>query len=155
MNEKISTYIDKIRSSAAESNQKLQPPASDQQIADLSKKAEEYFGEKLPGEYFDLLRQANGLLWDNLYIYASETSPHAVEADYMVEGILDSNAECRETFEPYNDLIVFGYSGNLDYYVKEVSSGEFQILDKGSLSVNKSFKTFDELLVEVLKFNLE
>lgn len=154
MNEKITAIIEKIRKKAAELNQRLQPPASDEQIETLIVEAREQLGNELPAEYVEFLRTVNGLLWDNLYMYASTNVPHTSDPEYMVEGFIDANLECRETFEPYNDLLLFGYSGNLDTYALELSSGKYQILDRGSLSPVKNFKTFDKLLLEILRFNM-
>ena len=154
MNEKITKIIEKMRKGAAEYDEQLQPPASDEQIETLIVEAREKFGIELPAEYLEFLRTVNGLLWENLYMYASGGVPSANDPDYTIEGFIDANLENRDVSDEFNDLLVFGHSGNLDTYALEISSGKYQILDHGSLSLTKSFKTFDKLLLEVLRFNL-
>lgn len=153
MNEKINAIIEKTRKMAAKYNQHLQPPASDEQIETLVAEAREMLGVELPAEYLEFLRTVNGLYWDNLRMYASANIPQD-DPNHPIEGVVDINLEFREAFEPYNDLLIFGYSGNLDTYVLEIPSGKFQILDQVSLSLTKNFKTFDKLLLEILRFNM-
>jgi hypothetical protein len=154
MNSQLKELIERVRGEAAELNESLQPPATEMQIESLRQEAKRELNAILPEEYFEFLRIVNGLSWENLYIYASEKSPHATHPeDDHFDGFVYMNKAWR-TMPEDNDLLFFGESGNMDFYVQQISTGEFQILDHGSLSVTHRFKEFDELMIEALEIRM-
>lgn len=154
MNPKITSILEDMRGQIAEYEEQLQPPATEEQIALLVERVRDELGAELPAEYLDLLRVVNGILWENLYFYSSEQTTSANDPEYTIAGFIEANAENRGEMDVFEGWLVFGYSGNMDTYVQELETGKFQILDQISLSVTKSFDTFDEFLESLLEYNL-
>jgi hypothetical protein len=85
----------------------------------------------LPVEFEELLRFADGMNWNGLYLYPST-------------GLVESNLDHREV-EGLEDVLVFG-NDSLDLFAWRSSTGEFQILDLVPRQVMETFPTFDALM---------
>jgi hypothetical protein len=148
------SLLDEVNRQQARYGEQMQPPASAQQITALQREAQKKLTADVPEEYLDFLRQTNGLVWENLIIYASQKSEIANQADSFIEGFVEENLAARDV-EECKDLLIFGSSGNVDLYVKRISENQYQILDYTSLSVTKNVVNFDALVTEALQIRLQ
>ena len=148
------SLLDEVERQQAKYDEQMQPPADEEQITKLQQEAQEKLLTDVPAEYLDFLRQTNGLVWDNLIIYASQESPIVHQDEGFIEGFVESNLAARDV-EDCEDLLIFGSSGDIDLYVKRISSGQYQILDYTSLSVTKAVIGFDALITEALQIRLQ
>jgi hypothetical protein len=106
----------------------------------------------LPDGYIEFLSITNGLKWNGLQIFASETMPIVGCADVKILGFVDLNLIYREN-EDCLDLLFFGESG-IDSYVYCISAKQYQILDRVSLSLTETFDSFEMLIYEAFQCHL-
>jgi hypothetical protein len=130
--------------------EKFQPSATDTEILHLIDDAKKSLSADIPKEYADFLKITNGLISENLHIYASQRSLLVGYPDTYIDGFVEMNLIARDV-EKSKDLLIFGSSGNIDLYVQKISTQEYQILDYTSLSLTKQVTSFDTLIVEALK----
>lgn len=131
----------------------LQPPATSEQIEELEIKANEQLGAKLPEAYKHFLSRTNGLNYNGLFIYATEKVQVSGVPDAFINGFIEENLSHRE-IDGFNDLLVFA-DGNLDIYIYQNSTAEYQSRDRSSLDVMQTFSSFEELITEALNSHLE
>jgi hypothetical protein len=114
--------------------EKFQPAATDTEILHLIDDAKSSLSADIPKEYVDFLKITNGLISENLSIYASQRSLLTGYPDTYIDGFVEMNLIARDVKES-KDLLIFGSSGNIDLYVQEISTQGYQILDYTSLSL--------------------
>lgn len=149
-------YQDLLRDIAekrARYSQSMQPPCPEEQIDRLQRRVHEELSTPLPSEYIEFLRITNGLDWNGLLIYASETSPIVGYSDRFVPGFLETNLRTREECEPCSDFLFFG-DASIDAYAYKIPEREYQILDRSSLNLTDTFPSFDALISEALRTHL-
>ena len=130
----------------------LQPPCSEHGLDVLRRRLRAELGIGLPAELADLLRIADGLNWNGLYVYPSATAPLAGHPDVVPAGVVEANLDHREV-EGLEDVLVFG-DDSLDLYAWRGSTGEFQVLDKVPRDVIATAASFDELISGALRRSL-
>jgi DNA-binding transcriptional regulator YiaG len=150
MNARLKELLEEVRAEAEDLEESLQAPAHEREIGKLKNEARLKLGADLPDEYIEFLREANGFSWEDLTIYASESTPHATYPESTIEGFVKMNVHARET-KRCGDFLIFGEAAKLDLYTQRISTGEFQILDHGTLSLTKTVPTFDEMMIEALE----
>lgn len=153
MSKKYEKLLQEIAEKKCKYSESMQPGCQNQQIAKLQKNTLENLSAELPNEYIDFLCITDGLDWNGLLIYASETSPIIGYKDRSIPGFLETNLLNRDEDESCKDLLFFGCSG-IDAYVLKVSTEEYQILDRVSLDITETFPSFDALIFEALKSHL-
>lgn len=134
----------------------LQPPCDEHGLDVLRGRLRAELGIGLPAELADLLRVANGLNWNGLYLYPSATTALAGHPDVVLAGLVEANLDHREVGgieEGLEDVLVFG-DDSLDLYAWRGSTGEFQVLDKVPRDVIATAASFDELLSGALRRSL-
>lgn len=132
--------------------QSMQPPCNPQKLIQLKEKVENQLNCTLPDGYIEFLSITNGLDWNGLLIFASETIPIVGYTDRKIPGFVDMNLLYREN-EDCLDLLFFGESG-IDSYVYCISAKQYQILDRVSLSLTETFDSFEMLIYEAFQCNL-
>ena len=150
MNARLKELLEEARAEAEDVEESLQSPAHERDILKLRNEAKAKLGADLPDEYFSFLKEANGFSWEDLTIYASESTPHATYPESIIEGFVKMNAKHRET-KRCQDFLIFGEASKLDLYTQRISTGEFQILDHSTLETTKVVPTFDEMMIEALE----
>src|SRR4026209_729318 len=97
-----------------------QAPSSEAQIERLLERVRAELRTELPIEYLDFLRLTNGLDWNGVVIYASETLPITGHPDRFISGIVEMNLNYRE--DPrFEVLLVIGSNG-MDLYTYRIST---------------------------------
>ena len=144
--------LEKIAQEQQEFQQSMQPPCSPKKLIKLKEKVENQLNCTLPDGYIKFLSITNGLMWNGLQIFASETMPIVGCADVKILGFVDLNLIYREN-EDCLDLLFFGESG-IDSYVYCISAKQYQILDRVSLSLTETFDSFEMLIYEAFQCHL-
>ena len=144
--------LEKIAQEQQEFQRSMQPPCSPKKLIKLKEKVEKQLNCTLPDGYIKFLSITNGLMWNGLQIFASETMPIVGCADVKILGFVDLNLIYREN-EDCLDLLFFGESG-IDSYVYCISAKQYQILDRVSLSLTETFDSFEMLIYEAFQCNL-
>jgi len=136
-------YLQEVENQTKMYSEQMQPPATETALADLSARALAELSAVVPQEYKDFLRVTDGLNWNGLFIYSSHNTD-----DYK-HGFVDSNLDWR-SYEINDDFVYFG-NADINLYVYSIRDSEYQMLDRPSMDVYGSFRTFDEMLTEALK----
>lgn len=121
-----------------------QPPSTVTQRLSLQKRAEAELSATIPGDYLAFLEKSNGLDWNGVTIFATETIPIEGFSDRFIEGFVDANLGYRD-YEPFAQYLVFGES-DMDFYALEISSQRYVILEKVSLDIMNTVPSFEQLL---------
>jgi SMI1 / KNR4 family (SUKH-1) len=129
-----------------------QPPCGEQALSKLRLRAQTELGADIPPDYMEFLRQHNGLDWNGLAFYASETVPITGYTDRFIQGFIEANLGWRDN-EYMNQFLVFGDNG-MDIYTYEFDTGEYSARDRISDDVNEVFASFDEMLSVALNARL-
>jgi hypothetical protein len=102
----------------------------------------------LPAEYLDLLRLTNGLDWNGVVIYASETVPIVAHADRSIAGVVQMNLVFRDA-PAFQELIVLGSDG-MDLYTYNLADRVYEQCDEVPHELIETFATFDALMTRLL-----
>ena len=153
MSKKYEEFLKEIAKEKCKYSESMQPSSTIKQIARLRKNTLEKLSEELPDEYIDFLYITNGLDWNGLLIYASDTFPIVGYKDRFIPGFVETNLFNREEDKSCKDLLFFGCSG-IDAYVLKLTTRKYQILDRVSLDITETFLSFDELIFEAIKSHL-
>jgi len=149
MNARLKELLEEARLEAEEVEESLQSPAHEREIGKLKNEAQVKLGADVPEEYLAFLREVNGLMLDDLTVYASESTPHATYPESTIEGFVKMNLAHREK-RNCADYLIFGEAG-LDLYTQRISTREFQILDHATLELTKTMNNFDDMMIEALE----
>jgi hypothetical protein len=145
-------FLEIIAQEQQEFQQSMQPPCNPQKLIQLKEQVENQLNCTLPDGYIEFLSITNGLEWNGLQIFASETMPIVGYTDGKIPGFVDMNLLYREN-EDCLDLLFFGESG-IDSYVYCISAKQYQILDRVSLSLTETFDSFEMLIYEAFQCHL-
>jgi hypothetical protein len=141
--------LEQISTEASQYGESLQPPCDAKTVDSLRLRAREQLRSELPSGYAEFLMLHNGLDWDGLVIYASETLPIPGHVDRFIEGIVESNLGFRENAR-MKRFLVLGDSG-MELYVHEPDVNEYSAIDRVSLDRNQYFASFPEMLAAALR----
>jgi hypothetical protein len=131
----------------------LQPAASDAQIKSLIDRAGKELNAAPSSEYLDFLRQTNGLDWNGVVIFASETVPIVGHADRTIAGLVEMNLGYRDDAR-FADLLVLGSNG-MDLYTYRISSQKYEVIDEVPHELIETLPTFDDLITKILSRSLQ
>ena len=145
-------FLEIVAQEQQEFQQSMQPPCNPQKLIQLKEQVENQLNCTLPDGYIEFLSITNGLNWNGLQIFASETMPIVGYTDGKIPGFVDMNLLYREN-EDCLDLLFFGESG-IDSYVYCISTKQYQILDRVSLSLTETFDSFEMLIYEAFQCHL-
>lgn len=134
------------------SRQELQPPCSCDDLELLKKRAMEELGVAIPAGYDRFLATTNGLAWNGLFLYASETTPMVGFPDQNVPGFIEANREFRtlRASDPMNEYLVFG-EDSVALFTYHIKKGVYEVITSVGMTVLESFGNCDELLVDALQ----
>ncbi len=93
---------------------------------------------KLPQAYLDILSETDGLDWNGVVLYASETRLH--DDELSIQGLLEANIQLRLAYTPDKSFIYFAESG-MDAYRHNLVADKFEISDR--VAGDSVFATFD------------
>jgi hypothetical protein len=130
----------------------VQSPCSPEAAERLRFEARVELSCDLSGEYIDFLRITNGVEWNGLHIYASETSPLAGyedRNDMYIQGFVDANLDWR-AYEPHRDYLYFANSG-ISLYAYNLVESRYEIQDQSSMDVAEVLPSFDHLIASALR----
>jgi hypothetical protein len=132
--------LEQIAQERSKYSESMQPPSTPEQISELCEKASVCLGIKLPIEYINFLKLTNGLDWNGLTIYASETSLIAGYCDRYIQGVIEANQIYRQSE---------GESG-MDAYIYYPDRNVYHITERISLRVINTFSSFSKMLSQLL-----
>ena len=131
----------------------LQPPSSGEQIQGLIERSRKELHTEPPVEYLNSLRLTNGLDWNGVVIYASDTVPIVGHPDRPIPDLVEMNLNYRD--DPrFEDLLVLGSNG-MDLYTYRISKGEYEVIDEVPHELVETIPTFDELMTKALTRSLQ
>ncbi|MCC7349171.1 MAG: hypothetical protein IT446_01255 [Phycisphaerales bacterium] len=134
----------------------MQPPCLMEQIAELSIKVENMFGERLPSGYLIILQITDGIAENALTIYASKTVRNVVSdligRELEIPGIIEENQFYRDQDEAYQEVILFARREEYQY-AQLIETGQFiQFLDTElDRPPRHVYDTFDEMMIVAIK----
>ena len=144
-------YRDLLRRVAAEqarSGGGPQNPCSQVQFARLRWRVRTELDAELPAEYVDLLAQVNGLDWNGVVLYASETTPIVGHPGRSIAGLVEVNLAFRDD-QRFADLLVLGSDG-MDIFTYRVSAGGYEVYDEVPHDLLAAGLSFDALMTRAL-----
>lgn len=144
--------LEEVIASKAKYGEQSQPPCPAARLEDLRRRVRENLDAELPTEYAEFLRAQDGLNWNGLFVYASETSRVVGTNDAQIQGFVEANLNFRDD-DFFRDYLVFG-DGNMDLYVQHLPSGEYQVIDRVPGNLIESHPSFDSLLAAAIKAHL-
>lgn len=140
--------ITKIINKRKAAGMAIQPPGVISNINNMRNECRTKLLCDVPDEYIQFLTMSDGLNWNSLFIYASETMQIA-NTNASILGFVEANLIWQE-YEPQKDFIIFGDS-DLDKYVYNFTALQYQTIDRVSLEVVEEMSSFDELIASALK----
>lgn len=149
-------YQDLLKQIAAKmSRQALQPPSSASDIEKLRRRSQGELGCDIPDEYSRLLAVTNGLVWNGLMIYATETTPLVGIPNLSVQGFVEANREYRviRRGDPMHEYILFG-EDSVAFFSFHIPANSYTVFTIVGMTILETYKTFDELIVDALKGHL-
>ena len=130
----------------------VQPPCSAVSAERLKLEVRAEFSCDVPAGYIDFLRITNGVEWNGLGIYASETARlvgYVGKIDSYIQGFVDANLDWR-AFEPHKDYLYFANSG-ISLYAYNLVESRYEIQDQSSMDVAEVLPSFDHLIASALR----
>lgn len=144
--------LDEVRAEQARYGGHIQPPCTEERLAQLRLRVRDELGAELPEEYADLLRMQDGMNYNGLFLYASETTPIVRARGAAIQGIVEANLGWRDD-ERLNAYLVFG-DGNMDLYARHLPTGEYHVLDRVPGNLIETHPSFELLIVAALTSHL-
>jgi len=144
--------LHRVAKEQARSGRTPQGPCPDVQLARLRRRVRAELGTELPAEYVDLLAHANGLDWNGVVIFASDTTPIVGHLGRSIAGIVEMNLGFRDD-RRFEDLLVLGSDG-LDIFTYRVSTGAYEVYDEVPHELVADGLSFDALMTRALTRSL-
>ncbi|HYO66246.1 MAG TPA: YrhA family protein [Archangium sp.] len=132
---------------------RMQPPCSQEELVRLRLGARQELGSDIPDPHAELLRWHNGITWNGLTIYASETSPIAGRADRFIAGFVESNKLFQQDVPDLLDYLIFADS-EFYFYAYDKKNDEYVRCDRISLEKYESFSSFEDMISSALLSHL-
>lgn len=145
------TYIIEVEKERKKYNGKMQPPATQESINNLIKRAKNELKIKLPETYLEFLRIVNGLVENNITIYGTEPLPYASTSGEL-GGLVEENEEWRDV-EAHKAYVFYAQSSQSIFGLK-LATGEYVEVDRYSGDEFERYKNFEEMLISLLKKSL-
>jgi hypothetical protein len=128
----------------------VQPPLSETAREAFKSRVAYTLSYALPQAYLDLLAVTDGLDWNGVVLYASETRLRD-DDELDIQGLLEVNIQLRLAYTPDKDFVYFAESG-MDAYRHNLTTDKFEISDRvvGD-SVFETFDTAEALFQQLLQ----
>ena len=131
----------------------LQAPTTGEQIQVLIERARKQLHTEPPADYLNFLRLTNGLDWNGVVFYASDTVPIVGHPDRPIPDLVEMNLSYRE--DPrFEEILVLGSNG-MDIYTYRIPKGIYEIYDEVPHELFETIPTFDELMTKALTRSLQ
>ncbi|HEX8326888.1 MAG TPA: YrhA family protein [Hymenobacter sp.] len=141
----VNTVLDRLKQYEV----KKQPPLSKKSQEVFRRRVADTLSYELPPVYLGLLAVADGLDWNGIVLYASETRLRD-DDELDAQGLLEANIQLRLAHTPDKDFVYFAESG-MDAYRHNLAANKFEVADRvvGD-SVFEPFDTAEELFQHLL-----
>jgi hypothetical protein len=146
------SYLDllaRVETEARRYGATVQPPCSEPNLDRLRARVQAELGCGLPAGHAELLRHADGLNWNGLYLHPSATAPIAGRPEHMLADVVACTLDFRAT-AGIADALVVG-EDSLDVYLWRAHAERFQILDRVATSLVEQPRSFDALVTAALR----
>ena len=143
----IDELLKVIRDEAAEFDEQLPGPATQQQVDELRTRARKELGIELPEGYVKFLLRHNGIHWDGMSVYGTE--PRRIrdeDSEYNLGGLIEENVN-RGLNRPY---ITFADNGD-EEFVFDKNTGKYLCLDAIGLGQNEIYRSFDSMIKDAFE----
>jgi hypothetical protein len=144
--------LDRVAREQERSGAGPQGPCPGRQLARLMRRVRRELGVALPIGYADLLAQVNGVDWNGVVIYASDTTPIVGRPARSIAGIVEVNLALRDD-RRFEDLLVVGSDG-MDIFAYRDSTDAYEVYDEVPHELIADALTFDALMTRVLTRSL-
>ncbi len=150
MEEDIQKKIQEIREFRTEYNLPLlNMPIKEDEMNPFLEKYKSFFKTECDEDFINFLKICNGLEENGYQIYSSYD--HSLsDVEY---GIFQNNELWYEEYDFDNDFIFFAESG-MDLFVFDKDNSQYKLLDRYSGDVYNEYKSFNEMLLYILKLML-
>lgn len=139
-----------VRAEQQQFKRRQQPPLTEDKLEAFKKRVAFTLSYTLPQAYLDILAITDGLDWNGVVLYASETRMRDNE-ELDIQGLLEANIQLRLAYTPDKDFIYFAESG-IDAFRHNLVANKFEISDRVvGTSVYETFDTADELFQRLLE----
>jgi len=145
----IQLLIEKIRTSAKQWSETLEPEANDSELDNFTKEVLLKYSISLPEEYINFLKVINGLEFNGLIIYGTKNSE--IDPDGSPLDLIEMNEIMKNTLDKQLGVVVIGEdsTGLITY---DNNSKQFQYRDRIGIDRVQSFSSFEDMFeVEVNK----
>ena len=149
----MKAIVDRIKEIKSKYGLRMQPPATEKEIALLKQKMKEEHGIVLPSDYVEMIQISNGLEFSGLRVYGSHTNPIVGYSDRFIEGLLEANAIWWKNTEIKHYL--FLGEDDLSLYGLNSDTGEFEELDRTSLDLIETYPTFSALISNSVEVRID
>lgn len=126
--------------------------ATRQEVELLKKVAEEKLDIALPEEYLNVLGTINGIEFNGFILYGIDENILGRISKQHINGLVDCNEIWYEN-EWQKQYIFLGESG-ISWYVFDIETGKYQILDMPSGELCEEFEHFEDMLENLLSDSL-
>ena len=134
-------------------NRHLQPPATEAFLARLRQRTHDELSAELPEGYQDFLKRTDGLYFDSLVIYASDRNPVSDKPGAFMQSFIENNLEWR-SYEKRKNYLYFA-DEDISLYAYNLIEKRYEIQDRSSGGVVSTPNTFEEMIMEALKWHLQ
>lgn len=149
-------YLNLLNQIASEmSQQALQAPASASDVEKLRRLSKDDLGCDIPADYVRFLAVTNGVAWNGLTIYATETMPLVGLPNHCVQGFVEANREYRvmRQGDPMHEYLLFG-EDSVAFFSLHIPEHSYKVFTIVGMTILETYKTFDSLIVDALKGHL-
>src|SRR5690606_32410566 len=146
MDREAADWLDRIHAEQRDVGEHVAPPAEEGAIAAVADFARRALGATLPAGYAAFLRVCDGLDFNGTTIYA--TRQRNLGGGVTMLGLPEQNHIFRA--DGARAHLLLGETGD-ELFALDIRDGGFVILDRGSLSEQQRFGSFDALLACVLQ----
>ena len=127
-------------------------PLSDEGFTKLSQEMKA-LGLSLPDEYAELLFKMDGLYWGGLEFFASQMHSDKRHG-WNITDLVSQNRIFQALNPDKKDCVILGHSDD-ESFIYNPTRKKYQIIDEFENTVNKSFKTFEELFNYIISEQIE
>jgi hypothetical protein len=139
----INLCIQKIRQANEQFGYKNPSGCDVKNISEIEMRCTNLLGQEIDPGYVELLLLSNGFEFNGFIIYSN--GQVSQENNSFTGDFIEENLDLRNMNDGMKFKQIFGES-DMDYYAKDMMTGEFQILSKYSNEVIKEFSSFEELI---------
>ncbi len=144
---KYQQLLEQAKEEAGRFDGTWQPPCTARDIKKLQERVHAELHAELPKGFIEFLKITDGYNWNSVFVYASKKTDD-FEYDFVEMNLL------RRDLDWMSDFLIFG-SNDMDEFVYQISTREFQTRDRVPFDVVKTFTSFDEMITHVLDENLQ